>query len=221
MSVLKTRGVPKRTEALLQSLGADPELADDILGDLAEEFAVRRQWDGTTAARRWYYREALRTAPHLLRDWRRRFRFGEAAPLAGALLAGIVVDAFVARALTGLVWSLAGTPLVAQVREGSLTGGLVAWLVMIVAARQIIPGMAAGFVAGTIGKRAALPFSMVTSAAILALVASRVMWQGTSAGALAVVVAVNAGLLVTSCLAGGMAAALRLRRPNSDAARAP
>jgi hypothetical protein len=61
--------VPRRVERILASLGASPELRQDILGDLQEEFAIRAAWDGPSTARRWYYRESLRVAPHLLRDW--------------------------------------------------------------------------------------------------------------------------------------------------------
>lgn len=60
-----------RIEALLSSLGARPTYRDAVLGDLAEEFAMRATEQGTPAAKRWYRREALRTAPHLLLDWGR------------------------------------------------------------------------------------------------------------------------------------------------------
>jgi hypothetical protein len=53
-------------ERLLHSLGAHPAFADALLGDLAEERARRAAEQGSTAARWWYAREALRSAPHLL-----------------------------------------------------------------------------------------------------------------------------------------------------------
>lgn len=53
-------------ERLLQALGADSALAVDVAGDLAEEYALRVEEHGAGAARRWYAREALRSAPHLL-----------------------------------------------------------------------------------------------------------------------------------------------------------
>jgi hypothetical protein len=39
------------------------------LGDLSEEFESRIETQGVAAAQRWYLREALRSAPHLVFDW--------------------------------------------------------------------------------------------------------------------------------------------------------
>jgi hypothetical protein len=58
-----------RVEALLHALGADAPYRDAILGDLAEEFAIRVEEQGADEARRWYRRQAVRTAPHLLHQW--------------------------------------------------------------------------------------------------------------------------------------------------------
>lgn len=60
---------PRFAQAMLESLGAAPEFRDAILGDLAQEFAARSDRYGKHAAQLWYYREALRTAPHLVRNW--------------------------------------------------------------------------------------------------------------------------------------------------------
>lgn len=56
---------PHTIELLLASLGADADLRDAVIGDLAEDFADRVKRDGVGAARRWYYREAMRATPHL------------------------------------------------------------------------------------------------------------------------------------------------------------
>jgi len=61
-----------RADSLLRSLGADRGFVDDVLGDLAEEYALRTERDGVLAARCWYAREALRSAPYLLRNAVRR-----------------------------------------------------------------------------------------------------------------------------------------------------
>jgi hypothetical protein len=53
-------------ERLLSSLGARSSFADAVLGDLAEERARREAQHGTIAARWWYAREALRSAPHMV-----------------------------------------------------------------------------------------------------------------------------------------------------------
>lgn len=79
-----------KTEALLESLGADPAFAEDVLGDLAEEYALRAEQDGVAAARRWYAREALRSAPHLVRNAIRHLGPRGRARLA-VLFTGVVV----------------------------------------------------------------------------------------------------------------------------------
>lgn len=60
------RAIVPWPERLLHALGAHPDFADAVLGDLAEERARRRERSGAIAARWWYAREALRAAPHLL-----------------------------------------------------------------------------------------------------------------------------------------------------------
>jgi MFS family permease len=59
---------PRTAELILESLGASAQFRDPLLGDLAEGFARRVEREGVGRARRWYYREALRTAPHMLRE---------------------------------------------------------------------------------------------------------------------------------------------------------
>lgn len=81
---------PRTAERLLEALGAECGFRDAVLGDLAEEFALRAAHDGVGTARRWYYREALRVAPYLLRDWARRQRAPDVAHLAGVVLTSYV-----------------------------------------------------------------------------------------------------------------------------------
>src|SRR4051812_19420494 len=83
--------VPRRVERILASLGASAELRQDVLGDLQEEFAIRAAWDGSAAARRWYYRESLRVAPHLLRDWCGRLGCRDLFRLTGVILWSAIV----------------------------------------------------------------------------------------------------------------------------------
>jgi hypothetical protein len=94
----------RTTERFLEALGADPELRDAVVGDLHEERALRVGWDGERAARRWYRREALRVAPHLLRDGLRRLGWRGARRVAG-----VAMKAFVGAYVVHLV--LAGTVL--------------------------------------------------------------------------------------------------------------
>jgi hypothetical protein len=49
----------------LVELFAPMENAEGVLGDLEEEFAGRLTRSGHRAARRWYWRQALRTTIHL------------------------------------------------------------------------------------------------------------------------------------------------------------
>lgn len=60
---------PHFAERLLLGLLTDPALGDAILGDLTEEWRTRIIRDGRVAADLWYWGQALRTMPHLLRDW--------------------------------------------------------------------------------------------------------------------------------------------------------
>ena len=52
----------RRADRVLQALGVDRAYAEDVLGDLAEEYALRAARDGAGAARWWYVGEALRSA---------------------------------------------------------------------------------------------------------------------------------------------------------------
>jgi hypothetical protein len=61
-----------------------------LLGDLAEGFATRVDRDGIDSARRWYWRETIRAAPHLLADWRRSLRAPDIGHLAGVVLTSYV-----------------------------------------------------------------------------------------------------------------------------------
>jgi hypothetical protein len=60
---------PPFVERLLLGFLTDPAVGDAILGDLTEEWRTRITRDGRLAANLWYWGQALRTMPHLLRDW--------------------------------------------------------------------------------------------------------------------------------------------------------
>lgn len=81
---------PSIAERTLLALGVDPDFAGAVLGDLAEEYAVRALRDGAGASRWWYIRELLRSTPHFLNSWFRYARRYEPVRLA-ALLTGLVV----------------------------------------------------------------------------------------------------------------------------------
>ncbi|MBV9879717.1 MAG: hypothetical protein JO180_04435 [Gemmatirosa sp.] len=94
---------PVTAERLLETLGADPEFRDMIVGDLREEHALRLDWDGEHAARRWYRREALRVAPHLLRDGVRRLGWRGTRRAAGTAMTAVVCAYLAHVALVGIV----------------------------------------------------------------------------------------------------------------------
>ena len=78
---------PLTAERLLEGLSAKSDFRDGIIGDLAEEYAERVEIDGVAAARRWYHREALRAAPHLLLDWARSLSLREVRRLVNVVVA--------------------------------------------------------------------------------------------------------------------------------------
>jgi hypothetical protein len=97
---------PRWAERLLETTGADPEFRDGIIGDMNEEFMIRASYDGPHAARRWYAREALRTLPHLLRDWKSRFGLKDAKYLGGVIIESYCVVAVSALVLLGILAGL-------------------------------------------------------------------------------------------------------------------
>lgn len=58
---------PPRSAALLVSLFASPDAAEAIEGDLLEEFLLLASKSGVAFARRWYWRQALKTVLQLAR----------------------------------------------------------------------------------------------------------------------------------------------------------
>ncbi len=60
------RKTASKAERLLRCLGADLDIVDAMLGDLAEERASRTEIHGDWGAHCWYFREVLCSTPHLL-----------------------------------------------------------------------------------------------------------------------------------------------------------
>ena len=81
---------PVTVERLLEALSTKTDFRDGILGDLAEKFALRAEREGAAAARRWYYREAIRATPHLLRHWARGLRAPDVRHMADIVIASFV-----------------------------------------------------------------------------------------------------------------------------------
>src|SRR5580700_2175225 len=61
------RAAPPPLAEWLVSLVTAPEQTATIVGDLLEEFSSIVSRSGTAPARRWYWRQSLRTIAHLVR----------------------------------------------------------------------------------------------------------------------------------------------------------
>ena len=107
--------------------GADAAFLGTVLGDLAEERAHRAARDGDGAARRWYAREALRSAPHVARHTVRHVARhgtpGQRARLAGVGAAAVLT----ASAVLVAVLARRGPPavLLPGTADGTFGKGLV------------------------------------------------------------------------------------------------
>jgi hypothetical protein len=99
---------PRRAELLLEALGAPTPFREVLLGDLAEEFALRADRDGPAAARRWYYRESIRATPYLLRGWMRGVHARDLTHLAGVILSSYVFLVMLGGFLAATVQSVVG-----------------------------------------------------------------------------------------------------------------
>jgi hypothetical protein len=77
---------PPRVAVGLVMLFGEPGGAESILGDLLEEFSQMAAQSGPASARRWYWRQAARTALHLLAAGYRSAPWTISAIVVGAFL---------------------------------------------------------------------------------------------------------------------------------------
>ena len=150
---------PRAAERILEALGASSEFADGLLGDLAEEFAERAAYDGTAAARAWYWAEAWRSGPHILRNWAR----GLGLP-GWRRLAGVMASAYALMLVTLMVpiGVLLGTMYALGVRAGRHEPSFAS--VSLIVALGATGGALSGYYAAWLERRAPL-----AAAAILAI----------------------------------------------------
>ena len=95
---------PRFIERLLEALGAEPRFRENVLGDLAEEFASRAEQNGVADARRWYRAEAARALPHLVcSGWHRARRRG-LGRLVGIFLTAYTGLVIIELVLAGIVF---------------------------------------------------------------------------------------------------------------------
>jgi hypothetical protein len=108
-------------DRVLISLGCDPAFITDVFGDLREEYTQRSAHQGVLAARWWYAREILRSAPHVL--WS-AIRNG--SPAARARVAAYTLAAIVTVSLITIAWlSRKGPPARLVTAEGYSDGMVV------------------------------------------------------------------------------------------------
>lgn len=203
---------PRLMEELLTSLGATAGFRDPLLGDLAEEHARRVATDGVRAARRWYRREALRTAPHLLRDGVRHLRARDVAHLVGVVFtAWVLLGAamlLVALPLASAALRAAGVDLASLLAPG---GVRLPWQHPVLAASMLelalLMATAGGRIAGALHGRAPLVGALALGATwtTLGLVASAFgdgvpLWYRLAAPAATLAGATIGGLLAVRAL---------------------
>jgi hypothetical protein len=185
---------PRTAERLLAALGADPELRDLFLGDLAEEHAIRAAYDGERAARRWYWREAFRVAPYLLRDAAGRLRGRDVARLAVAVLTAYLCATIVG----GVVYAAA----VRTVMPLGFGPGTLSALLALNVATHVLGGYIAAALDGRRPLVAALALGLAWSGARLVITAADgndtpdwAVWVGAGRLALSVAAVALGGVL--------------------------
>ena len=77
---------PPRPAAWLVSLFANGEAAESILGDLLEEYSHHASQSGVAFARRWYWRQTVKTAAQLAAGGFRAAPWSTSAVIAGGFL---------------------------------------------------------------------------------------------------------------------------------------
>ena len=187
-------------ERLLECIGSGSRLRDSIIGDLAEEYASRAETDGVTAADRWYRWEALRVAPHLLRDSMKHLSRGGAARMSAAVLCAFVVllvfDAGAREAFRA----------VAEATGGGDSVALTPFVVALFLSWSAIDGAVAGVVAARLGSSKAIHATlMIAFLAVSAIVATG--WSDMPPWFLLL----NSLAVTMGALLGGVTTALSLR----------
>jgi hypothetical protein len=127
---------PVFADTLVNGFAVSPATANEILGDLAEEWPGRLDRDGPRRAARWYWGQASRAIPHLFHQWWRETTF---ASIVAGLGAAVLMRLLLAMAFTAVSGPLYRNPnslgavfvglLIGRVVTDMVFGGLVAQLV--------------------------------------------------------------------------------------------
>ena len=138
---------PWFTERLLESFIENPEVSEDVLGDLTEEWHERSERQGPRAASWWYRKQAAKSVVHLLRS--ARGPAPTAALFVAALAAGLPL--LLLTGWAGLMTSIADL-LMGMFGSGGGEGGetlpLTRTAPAVWAARALIASLACGFIGG-------------------------------------------------------------------------
>jgi len=94
---------PPRIALWLVSLFTPPEEAESILGDLIEEFSLLALKSGVALARKWYWRQSVKTVAHLVGTAFRVAPWTTTAAVVGGFLLRILVSGLPERAIFAVI----------------------------------------------------------------------------------------------------------------------
>lgn len=148
-------GPPRWAELLAGALVADPGVREAVLGDLAEEHALRAEAGSARAADRWYRREVARSAARLA-----------VCSIGGAGARGYLLTAAAVGAGYAAIAVLVG----ATEALLDVTLGGSGWVRAVASlAAGVLCGVAGGYAAAAIGRRAPLLSSVALGVACAAI----------------------------------------------------
>ena len=148
--------IPTGVTRIVWAIAPNSEMREAMLGDLTEEYDLRRARDGVPAARRWCWREGIRSLFDTLRHTAPRF-----PGIFSSLLPGVIWGWAVAvlTAMAAMVFTLPLT------RLFTIKTDPTGWWTLLSLAVMLAASVMGGYEAARVGKKAAL-----WSAALLGMV---------------------------------------------------
>ena len=155
---------PRLAERVLEAFIGDEKVADDVLGDLAEEWSERVEREGAHRASWWYWKQVARSVAHLLRVPGRGSGSGRGDAVAVVVALVLVgVPVFLVTAWAGMMTSIGGLATAmfsAASSDGGETLPLTRTAPAIWAGRALLAsgvcGLMGGWVTGRLARRAAM-----------------------------------------------------------------
>jgi len=174
MTQTASRSRPPRLASWLVELFASDDQAESILGDLHEEFSDIVSKSGTVSARRWYWRQTVKTIAHLV---------GAAFRVAPWSIAGTVLLGFVLRRFSfSLPERIIVTVLRTQRPYSNLHYGFYVWQVTYgIPILHVLVSTLLGYVVALVAKRREMAATMTLALVLCALIGAalvRVALQG-------------------------------------------